>query len=161
MNHTTPHNEAENCVYAPADITQELAITLDCMLDGYFSCDAQWRFVHINTSAERILGIQREDVIGKNHWEVFPQTLETRLEQEYRRSAAGEVREFEYFCVPWKRWFHNRCFPRQCGGMAVYFSDITERKQTENSAAKMQLLLTEAQKIAHVGSFELSISFEK
>lgn len=161
MNHTTPHHEAGNCVYSPAEITRELAITLDCMLDGYFSCDAQWRFVHINTSAERILGIQREDVIGKNHWEVFPQTLETRLEQEYRRSAAGEVREFEYFCVPRKRWFHNRCFPRQCGGMAVYFRDITERKQSESSAAKMQFLLIEAQKIAHVGSFEYLVETQQ
>lgn len=154
MNGTTPHHEAGATLYSPAEITQELAITLESMLDGYFSCDAQWRFVHINTSAERILGIHREDVIGKSHWEVFPQTLATRLEREYRLAAAGEVREFENFYAPWNRWFHNRCFPRQGGGMAVYFREITQQKQSENSATKMQFLLTEAQKIAHVGSFE-------
>jgi PAS domain S-box-containing protein len=101
------------------------------MLDGFFCCNAQWQFVHINTTAERILGVSRQDILGKSHWEVFPQTLGTKLEMEYRLAAAGEIRDFENFHAPWQRWFHNRCIPRQQGGMAVYFREITSRKQME------------------------------
>jgi len=108
-----------------------LRTTLESLGDGFFACDGDWRFVYVNGPAERVLGIRREEVLCKSHWEVFPLTLGTRLEQEYRRAAAGEIRDFENFYEPWGRWFHNRCFPREGGGISVYFEDITERKATE------------------------------
>ncbi len=104
--------------------------TFESLGDGFFACDAEWRFVYVNAPAERILGIRSEEVIGKIHWDVFPLTLGTDLEKEYRRAAAGEVRDFENYYAPWDRWFHNRCFPSG-GGMSVYFEDITTRKQAE------------------------------
>jgi PAS domain S-box-containing protein len=55
----------------------------------------------------------------------------TRLEREYRRAAAGDCVDFENLYEPWGRWFHNRCFPREGGGMTLYFRDITEQKQAE------------------------------
>ncbi len=81
----------------------------------------------------------------QSHWEVFPLALGTQLESEYRRAAAGEIRAFENFYEPWGRWFHNRCFPREGGGMSVYFEDITERKRMEEqlkqSEEKSRLLI--------------------
>jgi PAS domain S-box-containing protein len=112
---------------------EQLQVTLESIGDGFFACDADWRFVYVNAPAERILGIRREEVLGQNHWEVFPLTVGTRLESEYRRAAAGEIRDFESFYEPWGRWFHNRCFPREGGGMSVYFEDITARKQAEEA----------------------------
>jgi PAS domain S-box-containing protein len=110
---------------------EQLWTTLESIRDGFFACDADWQFVYVNAPAERILGINRKEVLGKNHWEVFPLTLGTNLESEYLRAAAGEVRDFENFYEPWGRWFHNRCYPREGGGMSVYFEDITERKRKE------------------------------
>jgi PAS domain S-box-containing protein len=110
---------------------EQLRITLESIGDGFFACDKDWRFVYVNAPAERILGISREEVLGKNHWEVFPLTLGTNLEREYRRAAAGETIDFENFYEPWGRWFHNRCSPREGGGMSVYFEDITRRKRAE------------------------------
>ncbi len=110
-----------------------LRTTLESIGDGFFACDADWRFVYVNAPAERILGIRRDEVLGRSHWEVFPLTLGTVLEREYRRAAAGEIRDFENYYEPWGRWFHNRCFPREGGGISVYFQDITEQKQAEKS----------------------------
>ncbi len=110
-----------------------LRTTLESIGDGFFACDADWRFDYINAPAERILGIRRDEVLGRSHWEVFPFTLGTMLEREYRRAAAGEIRDFENYYEPWGRWFHNRCFPREGGGISVYFQDITEQKQAEES----------------------------
>jgi len=119
---------------------EQLRATLESIGDGLFACDQDWRFVYVNGPAERILGIRREEVLGKSHWEVFPLTLGTRLEEEYRRAAAGEARDFENFYEPWGRWFHNRCFPRRGGGMSVYFQDVTDRKRAE---AERERLLAE------------------
>ena len=76
-------------------------------------------------------------MLGKSHWEVFPLTLGTNLEREYRLAAAGEVRDFENFYEPWGRWFHNRCYPREGGGMSVYFEDITERNRAEEERERL------------------------
>lgn len=107
--------------------------TLESISDGFFACDGDWRLVYVNAQAEQILGIRREAVLGKSYWEVFPFTVGTNLEREYKRAAAGEVRDFENFYEPWQRWFHYRCFPREGGGMSVYFDDITERKKAEEA----------------------------
>lgn len=56
-----------------------------------------------------------------------------QVELEFRLAAAGEMRDFEHFYEPWSHWFHCRCFPREGGGVSVYFTDITERKQTEQA----------------------------
>lgn len=104
---------------------------LESISDGIFACDEEWRFVYLNSSAEKMLGVTREEVLGRNHWDVFPLTRGTRLEEEYRRAAAGETRDFQNYYEPWGRWFHNRCFPRKDGGMIVYSSEITEQKLTE------------------------------
>ena len=117
-----------------------LRTTLESIGDGFFALDADWRFVYVNAPAERILGIRREDVLGKNHWEIFPLTLGTNLEGEYRRAAAGDIRDFENFYEPWGRWFHNKCYPREGGGVSIYFEDITERKMAE------EVLQTELQR---------------
>ena len=116
---------------------EQLRTTLESIGDGFFACDADWRFVYVNAPAERILDIRREEVLGKSHWEVFPLTLGTNLEREYRLAAAGEVRDFENFYEPWGRWFHNRCYPREGGGMSVYFEDITERKRAEEERERL------------------------
>ena len=129
--------EAEIQLAERKRVEEQLWITLERIKDGFFACDAEWRFLYVNAQAERILGICREEVLGKSHWEVFPLTLGTNIESEYRLAAAGEMRNFENFYEPWSHWFHNRCFPREGGGMSVYFEDITERKQAEKEREQL------------------------
>jgi PAS domain S-box-containing protein len=103
MSNDAGHNETEE---------EQLSIILDSISDGFISCDVAWRLIYCNATAERIIGIHRDQVIGRNLWEVFPLTLGTRLEKEFRLAATGEIRSFEYFDGPSGRWFLNRCFPQ-------------------------------------------------
>jgi two-component system CheB/CheR fusion protein len=124
-----------------ANLEPELVKTLESISDGFFAVDSEWRFVYVNASAERILGIRRDEVLGLSHWEVFPLTVGSRLEQEYRAAAAGDVRDFENYYEPWQRWFRNRCFPRDGGGMSVYFRDVTAEKKAAADAQQASTLL--------------------
>ncbi len=98
-------------VVAEVDITAQkeaedaLRATLESIADGFFSVDAEWRFIYVNAMAERMLRIDRKQALGKSHWEVFPQSVGTSLEREYRAAAAGELRDFETYYAPWGRWF--------------------------------------------------------
>jgi len=146
---------------ASQEVQNQLRITLESIGDGFFACDKDWRFVYLNRLAENLLGIRREEVLGKSHWEVFPLTRGTRLEKEYRRAAAGEIRSFENYYEPWDRWFHNRCFPREGGGMSVYFQDITDRKRTEEELGKALLRQKEAVRAGNVAIWDWDLTTNK
>lgn len=133
-----PHGTEDQSIPCRKDLEEELRSLLENVVDGYFACDAEWRFVHLDAKAESILGIRRDEVLGKGCWEILPATLGTMLEQEYRRAASGEARDFEFFYEPWKRWYHNRCFPLKEGGIAVFYHDITGRKRADEAARRSQ-----------------------
>lgn len=121
--------------------SDELRKTLESVGDGFFACDGDWRFIYMNSAAEDFIGVSRSAVIGKNHWECFPQMVGTQLEKEYRLAAAGQVRHFEFFSPRCGRWFENRCFPREGGGISVVFRDISERKRAEEAIAQREAVL--------------------
>ena len=128
-----PPARRENELRAEARQAQEQAVAiLESITDGFLALDRDWRFTYVNAEAERISGIRREDQIGKSQWELFPATLGTFLESEWRRAVAEQVPvQFEHYYEPWKQWFHIRAYPSRDGGLSVFFQDITARKQCE------------------------------
>ena len=104
---------------------------LEHFTDGFFACDANWCLVAVNSAAERVLGLRREEMIGREHTEVFPDALRTCVLDGCHRVADGRPHACEQFHAPSGRWLHQRCFPRQGGGMFCYFLDITDRKLAE------------------------------
>jgi hypothetical protein len=48
--------------------------------------------------------------------------------------------EMESYYEPWQRWFENRIYPSD-DGLSIFFHEITERKQAEQSAQDSARLL--------------------
>ncbi|WNG29970.1 PAS domain-containing protein [Cystobacter fuscus] len=110
---------------------QRLKAILESMSEAFLSFDRDWRFTYVNREAERFIGMSREQVLGRDHWEVFPATLGTNVERYYRRAAAERTPlSFENFYVPWQRWFEFHVYPID-DGIAAFCQDITERKHRE------------------------------
>ncbi len=102
---------------------------LESVTDAFAAFDSEWRFTYVNAAAERFLGAPREEIVGRNHWEMFPKTLGTVVEENYRRAAReGITIQFEFFYEHWNRWYSIRCYPGANGGLTNYFLDITEAK---------------------------------
>ncbi|WNG20428.1 PAS domain-containing protein [Cystobacter fuscus] len=110
---------------------QRLKAILESMSEAFLSFDREWRFTYVNREAERFMGMSREQVLGRGHWEVFPATLGTNVERYYRRVAAERIPlSFENFYAPWQRWFEFHVYPID-EGIASFCQDITERKHRE------------------------------
>src|SRR5690606_36344327 len=45
---------------------------LECMRDGFVAVDAGWRVVYINSVAESLLRISRDQVLGLSLWPLLP-----------------------------------------------------------------------------------------
>jgi PAS domain S-box-containing protein len=116
---------------------EQAAAILESITDGFVALDGAWRFTHVNAEAERINGIRREDQIGKSQWELFPATLGTVLEFEWRRAVTEQVPvQFEFYYEPWDAWFQNKAYPTKDGGLSVFYHDITARKRSEEALRK-------------------------
>ena len=125
----------ENELRLQAQTAQERAETiLGSINDGLIVLDNDWRFTFANAAAERMLNQTAADLIGRNYWEVYPETRGSILEANYRQAMnerAGLA--FEYFYEPWRRWFDLRVYPSRDGGLSIYFQDATDRKGAEEA----------------------------
>ena len=135
---------------------QESAQTMKNILenttDGFFAVDREWKFTYLNPEAEILLERGREELIGAELWEKFPELKETVFETNYRTVMEQNVAvEFEASDAEGKRWVEVHAYPSG-GGVSVFFRDITERKRTEEerlTTSKLESLGTLAGGIAH------------
>jgi PAS domain S-box-containing protein len=119
-------------------VQEQLRTILESIGDGFYACDREWRLLYVNAAAERLLNLRREEMLGESLWEVLPLAVGTEVEREFRLAAAGEARDFESFHAPRGLWFHQRCFPREPGGISVYFRDVTGQKMAETALAESE-----------------------
>ncbi len=104
---------------------------LESITDAFLAVDHDWRLIYFNQQAEVLLRRSREDVLGKNLWNEFPEAVGSAFDREYHRAIAEQASvEFEEFYPLLDTWFAVHAYPSE-DGLSVYFQDIGERKQAE------------------------------
>ena len=126
-----------------AALSTALAQALECSADGILLLDNQWRVTYANLTARNISRIRPEDFNSKTHWELYPETVGTVIEQTYT-AVMSTRRERDipaFFYEPFQIWLQLRVIPILSGGIAVYYRDITSAHlaETELRATTDQL----------------------
>ncbi|MEJ6979009.1 PAS domain S-box protein [Pedobacter sp. P351] len=115
---------------------QEITSILESITDGFYAVNRNWEVTYFNKTAERVLGCTREEIIGKNLWDFFPNSRNGRFYAEYERAMnQGTSVHFEEYYSPRGLWGAMRVYPTQ-DGIAVYFVDVTEQKKTQEKIAR-------------------------
>jgi PAS domain S-box-containing protein len=118
---------------------QRTRTILESITDAFCGLDSDWRFTYVNRHAEVLLGRDRDDLIGKDHWEEYPATVGTDLERCYRRAVSENVTiALEHFYPPHDRWYEVHAYPSP-QGLSVFFHDVTQRKQAEIALRQSEL----------------------
>jgi PAS domain S-box-containing protein len=111
--------------------SQDIANILQRITDAFFALDNQWRFIYLNSEAERILNRKEEQLLGKNLWEEFPDSVDSTFYREYHKALAEQVTVgFEEYYPPLGVWVAVRAYPSE-DGLSVYFRDISEAKHAK------------------------------
>ncbi|MGZ5198914.1 MAG: PAS domain S-box protein [Telluria sp.] len=111
---------------------------LESMSEGFLALDASWRITYANSAAEQVTLMQREELVGGQFWDLFPQMLGSEAERLFRRTAAERIRSrVEALLDSHGRWFEINSFPTPDGGIALYFRDETERRRAEEGIRRL------------------------
>ena len=123
---------------ATQDSEARVARVLESMPSAFYHLDREWRFSYVNAEAERLLDHRREDLTGRSIWEAFPAAVGGDFETCFRHAV--ERREpvaFDaYYPAPLDGWYEVRAWPNP-DGLAVYFSDVTERQRSQEQVARV------------------------
>jgi|GEM_PF-862633 len=110
-------------------------LILHAINEGFVLLDREFRILQINDEALRIDGRSRSEMLGRTHWEVWPGSEQLPLADAYRKAMRERVQidaEQVYSHNGQDMWIEARAFP-VADGLAVFYRDITERKQAERA----------------------------
>ena len=115
-----------------------LTSLLENISDGFHTFDREWRYTYTNPATARILCKSREELLGKNLWELWPQLADSPVGAAYRRAVAENlpVQVEAFYPEPLNTWFENRCYPSP-EGLSVFSTDIAARKQAEEEVQRL------------------------
>jgi PAS domain S-box-containing protein len=131
--------ERKRALLETQQLAQRLTNTLESITDGFLTLDREWRITYMNREAGRLLGRDRDALVGQGMWDVFPDARGSVFEQNYQRAMSGQSGvSFEAHYAPLQMWVGIDCHPSS-DGLSVYFRDVTERR-----SARRQLQLLEA-----------------
>jgi PAS domain S-box-containing protein len=134
---------------------------LESITDAFVALDHQWRITYVNQETARLNGQKPEDMIGKTHWEQWPWSVGTVVEREYRRAVTERVAvHLEVLYEPLNLWLEIHAYPSQ-DGLSIYFRDITERKQIEQSLQVNRDRLDLVLQASQLGLWYCDLPFDK
>lgn len=102
-------------------------------------CD--YRFLEVNPAFEQIIGLNRDEVLGKRYKEVVVGGFSPEwLEVFFRVAQHGTPINFCFFLEHLDRHFEIFAFRPAQGQFAVLLSDVSQRRQADSVMARYQLI---------------------
>jgi diguanylate cyclase (GGDEF)-like protein len=102
---------------------------LDSLSDGFMSIDRSWRFTYLNHTAERYLQQDRQNLLGRDIWQCYPDLVHSGYYRVYQQTAATGLPGLhtDYY-APLGAWFEARSFAHD-DGITVLFRDVTREHE--------------------------------
>ncbi len=90
---------------AAGTIDLPLESILDGISDAISLLDKEWRYTYVNSQAETLSGLKKEQLLGRSIWEIFPAAIGSEFEAQSKRAVAEQRQiNFEYHSPTFGRW---------------------------------------------------------
>lgn len=108
---------------------------LSSIQDGFFLVDETYNVLFINESGANFIGREREAVLGKNIWNIFPEATDLFFDAFEKVKNTGEPDQMTHYLYTGDigRWFSIKLYPTRKGGISVFYRDVSKEKEAEES----------------------------
>lgn len=122
-------------------------------------CDAL--YLDVNPAFEQIMGLSREQIVGKRIIELVPRIKQEWLEVFGRVTRTGEAVSHQTYSDVFQQHFEALVFRPEPGKFGVLVTDITDRKQAEEALRANRDQLDLALVSSRMATFEWNILQDK
>ena len=141
----------------PPELGERFAAIIEALPHAILCIDREWFITYANPEAIRISHLQPELFPSRPLWDLFPDSRGGEVETRYRRAmATGRRDHFDYYYRPFHLWVDVHILPTD-NGFAIFYRDISERKQQEAMVRNQQELLAAVQEVARLATWELDV----
>jgi PAS domain S-box-containing protein len=102
---------------------------LDLMTEAFWAVDRDWTLTAVNAAAERAWGRNRNELLGRHIWELFPEVVGTPNHTAIHHAMRSGVSQTFHDRSPAVRgWVAGRAEPTPTG-LIVHFQDVTQLRE--------------------------------
>jgi PAS domain S-box-containing protein len=136
----------------------EVERILESIGEGFVALDLEYRYVYVNGAAEQMLGRTRAELMGRVPWEVFPIEAIGDWKRQFEAAmSSGTPTSYEAPVPAWNRWYETRMYPSG-GGLSIFFTDITGRREAETALRESHDVLSLAMGAGSMGAWARNLS---
>ncbi|HEV2867303.1 MAG TPA: ATP-binding protein [Allosphingosinicella sp.] len=146
----------------PAEVnaTREL---LQPISEGFVFVDGEFRVRDINETGLHMARRPRADFDGRSLWELAPQLRDSELHAMLTNALAETAPLSVEHLYTWtdgrRSCLEIRAYPAG-GGLAIFYRDVTEQKQSQEALKRMQAELVEASRLSAMGTMAATLAHE-
>jgi PAS domain S-box-containing protein len=152
-----PLNRAHEALEASRALIRDL---VEQAPDGIFIADLRGQYTDVNGAGCRMLGLAREEIVGKTILDLIPRDRVEQLERERARLLRGQDVVSEWVLRKQDgTWLPVEVSAKMLTGgrWQGFVRDISERKRLEAALRVAHAHLVSAQSVAEVGSWRLDV----
>jgi PAS domain S-box-containing protein len=101
---------------------------LESMTDGFWVLDEEWRCIYINNRQTQLFGLSQDEILGKNFWELFPDTVDSIIYTNLHKAITAQIAvNFAYYHQELQRWLEYRAYPA-INAVYIFTFDVTKQQ---------------------------------
>jgi PAS domain S-box-containing protein len=113
------------------EVAERMNLILESINEGMFLVDEKWVIRYVNHAAEKILTVSRNDLMGKNIWEIYADAADTAFYKQFQKAVnENKAVQFVEYCPAMDIWFDISAYPSSLG-LIIYFRNVNARKKKE------------------------------
>lgn len=110
---------------------------VESITDGFFALNKNWEYVFMNQHHFLPGGKKAEDVMGRNIWEVYPDTVDTVIYTEFHRAMDERMTvRFETQSDEEDYWYEVTAYPFD-DGICCMLKNVKEKKKYEKELKRL------------------------
>ena len=116
-----------------------------------------WRYLETNPQFERYMGMTHDQLVGHTYSEAVPHPNPAWINMLGRVALTGQPTSQEIYAPTRGRWLYTNAFSPSKRKVAVFFTDVTERRIAEDALIESEERLRVAIEAADLGTWDLDL----